>query len=137
MFLSPIQFWRIGPRMISASSKVLGIPVVADCGFGPLPAVVGSRVLTLCLLAFGVFLVIVSEVEAALIDAYPGLTNRMGGAGSNDRGVRLADQTIREHDAPEFELKHPLILISIGKTYEERGVYEAVRGLWSMNGESP
>ena len=73
------------------------------------------------------------EVEAALIDAYPGLTNRMGGAGSNDRGVRHADQIIREHDAPEFELKHPLILISIGKTYEERGVYEAVRGLWSMN----
>ena len=73
------------------------------------------------------------EVEAALIDAYPGLTNRMGGAGSNDRGVRHADQIIREHDAPEFELKHKLILISIGKTYEERGVYEAVRGFWQMN----
>ena len=73
------------------------------------------------------------EVEAALIDAYPGLTNRMGGAGSNDRGVRHADQIIREHDAPEFELKHKLVLISIGKTYEERGVYEAVRGVWDMN----
>ena len=73
------------------------------------------------------------EVEAALIDAYPGLTNRMGGAGSNDRGIRHADQIIREHDAPEFELKDPLILISIGKTYEERGVYEAVRGIWRMN----
>ena len=73
------------------------------------------------------------EVEAALIDAYPGLTNRMGGAGSNDRGVRHADQIIREYDAPEFELKHSLILISISKTYEERGVYEAVRGLWSMS----
>ena len=73
------------------------------------------------------------EVEAALIDAYPGLTNRMGGAGSNDRGVRHADQIIREHDAPEFELMHKLIVISVDKTYEERGVYEAVRGVWSMN----
>ena len=73
------------------------------------------------------------EVEAALIDAYPGLTNRMGGAGSNDRGVRHADQIIREHDAPEFKLKHKLIMISIGKTYEERGVYEAVRAVWNMD----
>ena len=55
------------------------------------------------------------EVEAALIDAYPGLTNRMGSAGSNDRGVRHADQIIREHDAPEFELNHRLIMISVGK----------------------
>ena len=77
------------------------------------------------------------EVEAALIDAYPGLTNRMGGAGSNDRGVRHADQITREHDAPEFDLKHKLIMISIDKTYEERGVYEAVRGVWGMNRESP
>ena len=74
------------------------------------------------------------EVEAALIDAYPGLTNRMGGAGSNDRGVRHADQIIREYDAPEFELQHKLIVISVGKTYEERGVYEAVRAVWDMNG---
>ena len=73
------------------------------------------------------------EVEAALIDAYPGLTNRMGGAGSNDRGVRHADQIIREHDAPEFDLKHKLIMISIDKTYEERGAYEAVRGVCGMN----
>ena len=74
------------------------------------------------------------EVEAALIDAYPGLTNRMGGAGSNDRGVRHADQIIREYDAPEFALKHKLILISVGKTYEERGIYEAVRAVWDMDG---
>ena len=72
------------------------------------------------------------EVEAALIDAYPGLTNRMGGAGSNDRGVRHAREIIREYDAPEFELAHKLIMIAIGKTYEERGIYEAVRGVWNM-----
>ena len=74
------------------------------------------------------------EVEAALIDASSGLTNRMGGASSADRGVRHADQIIKEHDAQEFELEHKLILISVGKTYEERGVYEAVRAAWHMNG---
>lgn len=75
------------------------------------------------------------EVEAALIDAYPGLTNRMGGAGSNDRGVRHVREIIREYDAPEFELDRPLIMIAVGKTYEERGVYEAVRGVWNMRRE--
>ena len=75
------------------------------------------------------------EVEAALIDAYPGLTNRMGGAGSNDRGVRHVREIIREYDAPEFELDRKLIMISVGKTYEERGVYEAVRSVWNMRKE--
>ena len=29
--------------------------------------------------------------------------------------------------------EEPLILISIGKTWKERDVYEAVRGLWKLN----
>ena len=82
---------------------------------------------------YGMDLETAKEVEAALIDAYPGLTNRMGGAGSNDRGVRHVQEIIREYDAPEFELAHKLIMISVGKTYEERGVYEAVRAAWDMN----
>ena len=84
---------------------------------------------------YGMDLNIAREVEAALIDAYPGLANRMGGAGSNDRGVRHVREIIREHDAPEFELDRPLIMISVGKTYEERGVYEAVRSVWNMRKE--
>ena len=84
---------------------------------------------------YGMSLSTAMEVEAALIDAYPGLTNRMGGAGSNDRGVRHVREIIREYDAPEFELDQPLIMISVGKTYEERGVYEAVRAVWNMRKE--
>ena len=81
---------------------------------------------------YGMDLNTAMEVEAALIDAYPGLTNRMGGAGSNARGVRHVREIIREFDAEEFVLDRSLIMISIGKTYEERGIYEAVRGVWNM-----
>ena len=73
------------------------------------------------------------EVEAALIDAYPGLVNRVAGSGSRDRGARHARQIVLEHAAAEFVLSDRLIMISIGQLWRERGVYGAVRGLWAMN----
>ena len=73
------------------------------------------------------------EVEAALIDAYPGLENRVAGSGSGDRGPRNARQIVLEYGAEEFVLEDRLILISIGQLWRERGVYEAVRGVWMMN----
>ena len=72
------------------------------------------------------------EVEAALIDAYPGLVNRVVGSGSKDRGTRHVDEIVLEYSAEEFVVEEPLILISIGKLWKERGVYEAVRGLWKL-----
>ena len=75
------------------------------------------------------------EVEAALIDAYPGLVNRMSGSGSRDRGTRHADEIVLEYSAEEFTVEEPLILISIGRSWKERSVYEAVRGLWKMDME--
>ena len=39
------------------------------------------------------------EVEFALIDAYPGLTNIVGGAGGNDFGVIRAQEIIRRYTA--------------------------------------
>src|SRR4029077_12237434 len=39
------------------------------------------------------------EVEAALIDAYPGLTNIAGGAGNNDFGTMHAQEIIRRYEA--------------------------------------
>ena len=75
------------------------------------------------------------EVEAALIDAYPGLVNKVAGAGSRDRGTRHAKEIIVEYGAEEFVIDEPLILISITRMWKERGVYEAVRGLWKMNME--
>ena len=72
------------------------------------------------------------EVEAALIDAYPGLVNRVAGAGSRDRGTRHVDEIVLEYNAEEFVVDEPLILISIGQLWRDRGVYEAVRGLWKL-----
>ena len=73
------------------------------------------------------------EVEAALIDAYPGLVNRVAGTDSRDRGARHVDEIILEHSADEFVVEKPLILISIGQLWKVRGVYGAVRGVWRMN----
>ncbi len=74
------------------------------------------------------------EIEAAVIDAYPGLTNVIGGHGSGDFGVRHAFEIIREYAAEPFEANEPLILINIGKSYDEgKSIYEAVRGWWVIS----
>ena len=75
------------------------------------------------------------EVEAALIDAYPGLVNRMTGSGSKDRGTRHVREIVQEYRAEEFVVKEPLILISIGQLWNVLGVYEAVRGVWKLRME--
>ena len=49
------------------------------------------------------------EVEAALIDAYPGLVNRVAGSGSRDRGTRHVDEIVLEYNAEEFVVEEPLI----------------------------
>lgn len=43
------------------------------------------------------------EVEAALIDAYPGTTNEVGGFGSIDFGPMNAIEIINKYTAPEAE----------------------------------
>ncbi|MBI4328482.1 MAG: hypothetical protein HY685_01285 [Chloroflexi bacterium] len=75
------------------------------------------------------------QIEAALIDAYPGLTNKVSGHGSGDYGCRHVEEIVTEYAAQPFEAREPLILISIGQSYvdERRGIYEAVRGVWRIN----
>ncbi len=75
------------------------------------------------------------EIEAALIDAYPGLTNQAGGHGSDDYGCRHVEEIVRDYAAEPFEVKEPLILICIARTYKEDGksIYDAVRGTWRVN----
>ena len=72
------------------------------------------------------------EVEAALIDAYPGLTNKMAGEGSN-RGTKHVNEIVLEYSAEGFELGESLILITIAQLWDELGPYDAVRGLWVMD----
>lgn len=75
------------------------------------------------------------QIEAALIDAYPGLTNRVGGHGAGDYGVRHVEEIIAEYAAEAFEAGEPLILVSIARSYEEEGknIYDAVRGVWRID----
>src|SRR3990170_47373 len=56
------------------------------------------------------------EVEAALIDAYPGLTNIVGGTGGNDYGVMHANEIIRRYSAEPAVFRHKALLISVNRS---------------------
>ena len=74
------------------------------------------------------------EIEAALIDAYPGMTNKVRGHGSRDYGSRHVEEIIDEYAGKEFEVKESLLLISIGVSYYRLGnAYDAVRYAWKLN----
>jgi hypothetical protein len=75
------------------------------------------------------------EVEAALIDAYQGLTNIVGGAGSNDYGVMHAREIIRRYSAEpaQFQDKDKVLLINVNRSAAETSLYEAIRYAWKIN----
>ncbi len=73
------------------------------------------------------------EVEAALIDAYPGLLNKVRGRGSRDYGSRHVEEIINEYVGEEFVVEEPLMLITVNNTYSERGCYDAVRHAWPLS----
>jgi uncharacterized protein len=73
------------------------------------------------------------EVEAALIDAYPGLTNIAGGAGSNDFGAMHAKEIVARYAAEEAVFEDRALLISVNRSAAERSLYEATRYAWKIN----
>jgi hypothetical protein len=72
------------------------------------------------------------EVESALIDAYPGLTNAIDGFGSREFGVMHATEIIRRYTAEPAVFVHRAILISINRTAAELSLYEATRFAWKI-----
>jgi hypothetical protein len=72
------------------------------------------------------------QVESALIDAYPGLTNDIGGAGSDDYGAMHAREVIRRYCAEPAVFQHRALLISVNRTAKERPLYEATRYAWKI-----
>lgn len=74
-----------------------------------------------------------AEVEAALIDAYPGLTNSVGGKDSGDRGVMHATEIIAAYKAEKAEFKHRALLVSVNRTASDRRLYDAVRYAWKLS----
>src|SRR5262249_20399413 len=72
------------------------------------------------------------EVEAALIDAYPGLTNLIGGYDGR-RGVMHATEIITLYEAPLAEPQHKLILINVNRSSEDQNLLDAVRYAWKID----
>ena len=73
------------------------------------------------------------EVEAALMDAYPGLSNIAGGTGTNDYGAMHAREIIRRYSAPPAVFRHKAILISVNRSAAETSMYEATRYAWKIS----
>lgn len=84
------------------------------------------------------------EVEAALIDAYPGLKNIQGGYHSNERGVNSAEFLEYKYSLKEYEEPNNIKYMII-KTSNERyenyknqkcsdydAIYEATRKSWKV-----
>jgi hypothetical protein len=73
------------------------------------------------------------EVEAALMDAYPGLSNIAGGTASSDYGAMHAREIIRRYSAPPADFRHKAILISVNRSAAETSLYEATRYAWKIS----
>ncbi|MCH8184987.1 MAG: hypothetical protein IH862_02655 [Chloroflexi bacterium] len=73
------------------------------------------------------------EVEAALIDAYPGLDNVVAGAGSNDYGAMHAREIISRYAAEPAVFRHKALLINVNRSATETSLYEATRYAWKVS----
>jgi uncharacterized protein len=73
------------------------------------------------------------EIEAALIDAYPGLTNVQSGADS-DRGVMHVKEINRLYEAEEAAFdQHKVMLVDIDRSIGEKSIYDAARFAWKAS----
>lgn len=73
------------------------------------------------------------EVEAALIDAYPGLTNIVAGTGSSDYGAMHAKEILARYRAEPAVFQHRALLISVNRSATEASLYEATRYAWKIS----
>jgi uncharacterized protein len=72
------------------------------------------------------------EVEAGLIDACPGLTNIVGGAGQ-EFGAMHAKEIVARYCAEPAVFRNRALLISVNRTAEETSLYEALRYAWKIS----
>ena len=89
-------------------------------------------------------------VEAALIDCYPGLTNKQNGHGSNDYGVANAIELEQRYSLDEYDEPKDFEYIIIKTTEEQKNyliengnakseaeaLYQATRRAWKLNLEN-
>jgi len=74
-------------------------------------------------------------VEAALIDATPGLTNQISGIDSTELGPAHTLEIIRRYSAKELTINpaHRIMAINISRTFNEKMLYDAVRCAWRVS----
>lgn len=73
------------------------------------------------------------EVEAALIDAYPSITNVMDGHGNSDFGAMHSSEIIKRYSAETAEIDHKALLISVNRSALESSLYEATHYAWRLS----
>ena len=73
------------------------------------------------------------EVEAALIDAFPGLSNLSSGTGSNDYGPMNVQEIISNYSAQEAVIDEKCLLININRSINEMDLYQATRFAWRLD----
>lgn len=73
------------------------------------------------------------QVEAALMDAYPGLTNVATGVGSAAFGAMHALEIIRRYAAEPAEFQHRAMLINVNRSAADTSLYEATRYAWRVS----
>lgn len=73
------------------------------------------------------------EVEAALMDAYPGLTNVAGGQGNAEYGAMHAEEIVRKYAAEPAVFQHRALLISVNRSAADTSLYEATRFAWKIS----
>jgi len=73
------------------------------------------------------------EVEAALIDAYPGLTNLVNGSGSNEFGAMHAQEVVNKYQAETATFRHRAVIINVNRSATESSLYDATRYAWKLN----
>lgn len=74
-------------------------------------------------------------VEAALIDAFPGITNEKAGVGSDDYGPMHVDEIITSYGAEEAQItgEHKILFVSINISNTKRLIYDAARYAWKVD----
>lgn len=73
------------------------------------------------------------EVEAALMDAYPGIANIAGGHGNADRGVAHSREIIERYSADDVEIDDNCIEILVQRSAVENNIYDGTRFAWRLD----
>lgn len=72
------------------------------------------------------------EVEAALMEAYPGLTNTASGLGNAEFGAMHALEIVRKYAAEPAVFDHRALLINVSRSAADTSLYEATRYAWRI-----